>query len=106
MTDEKKPEWIKMKPAELEKIIVDLAKEGNEPAKIGLILRDKYAIPKAKLIGKKITKILVENNIKVKSEKEVVQSKIKKLESHIAKNHSDHPAKRSVTKKLWIVKKL
>ena len=53
-----KPAWVKMKLAEMEKIVVDLAGEGKSPAQIGLVLRDKYGIPKAKLVGKGIREIL------------------------------------------------
>ena len=51
-------EWLKIKPSEVENIVIDLYKKGNTPAKIGLILRDQHGIPKAKLIGKKISKII------------------------------------------------
>jgi len=93
--------WVKMKPAELEKIVVELAKEGNSPAKIGLILRDKYGVPKAKLIGKKISKILKENNLHYQSDEDIVNGKIKKLQNHISKNKHDHSATRALTRRLW-----
>jgi small subunit ribosomal protein S15 len=100
----KKPEWIKMKAAELEKIVVDLYKEGNSTAKIGLILRDKYGVPKAKLLGRKITKILNEAKVALRSEKQVIESGIAKLNAHIAKNKHDQPAKKRLIKQLWAVK--
>ena len=103
---ETKLDWMKTKPAELEKIVVDLAKQGETPAKIGIILRDKHGIPKAKLLGKKITKILKDNKLPVKNEKESVQDKIKNLEGHIAKNKKDNSAKKALTKDLWILRKL
>ena len=55
-TDDKKSKvvWTKMKQDEVEKIIVDLGKQGEKPAKIGMILRDKYGVPKTKIYGKKI----------------------------------------------------
>ena len=101
-----KPDWVKMKPAELEKIVVQLGKQGNNPAKIGIILRDKHGIPKAKLLGKRISQILIENNVKFKTEKEAMEAKIKNLESHIATRKHDKGAKRSLTKSLWAIKKL
>jgi small subunit ribosomal protein S15 len=102
----KKPSWIKVKPAELEKLIVDLAKEGNDPAKIGLILRDKHGIPKTRLFGKKISYILDEKGVKYKDEGKIIADKAEKLKSHISKNKHDHPASRSLTKKLWVLHKL
>lgn len=108
MAEEKaeKPDWIKMKPAELEKLIVELGKQGETPSTIGNILRDKHGIPKAKLLGKKISEILKEHKISFKTEKTITEEKIKSLEAHIAKHKHDKGAKRSMTKSLWAVKKL
>ncbi|MEI6731490.1 MAG: hypothetical protein WCK90_02295 [archaeon] len=103
---EAKPDWVKMKPAEVEKIIIDLANEGNAPAKIGTILRDKHGIPKVKLLGLKVIQVLHKAKVPVKAEVDIVLEKIKNVESHIAKNKHDYPAHRSHTKKLWIVNKL
>lgn len=96
-----KPSWVKMKPEELEKIIVDLAKKGNSPAQIGLILRDKHGVPKAKLLGKKITKVLDEHGVKYENDKDVVDKKVTGLKGHIEKNKHDHSATRALTRKLW-----
>ena len=49
-----KTDWIKMKPEEITKKIVELGKQGIQPEKIGLILRDEYGIPKVKMFGKKL----------------------------------------------------
>jgi small subunit ribosomal protein S15 len=96
-----KPSWVKMKPAELEKIIVELAKKGESLAKIGLILRDRHGLPKAKLLGKRIAQILKENGVKYESDKDVVDGKVSKLKSHLEKNKHDHSASRALTRKLW-----
>ena len=100
---EEKSSWIKIKRAELEKIIIELAKDGNTPANIGLILRDKYSIPKTKILGKKVTRVLKEANIRYKAEKDIVSKKVEKLKSHIEKNKYDQSAKRSLAKKLWLL---
>ena|SRR3989344_4999152 len=100
-----KPEWVKMKPAEVEKLVLELHKQGNTPAKIGLILRDQHGIPKVKVLGKRLTKILADNKITVNPEKDLLAKKMKNLEVHITKNKHDYPAQRSLTKKLWIAKK-
>lgn len=102
----KKSDWMKMKPAELEKIVVELYKKGESTAKIGLVLRDKYGIPKAKLLGKKLTKILIDAKVPVKSEKEAAQKKIDVLNKHIEKNKHDQPARKKLAKQLWAIKKL
>lgn len=98
-----KSNWIKVKPQELEKIVIDLAKQGNSPSKIGIILRDKHSVPKAKVLGKKITKILKENKIKYSTDKEIVGKKVENLKSHLGKNKYDQSAKRSLGKQLWLL---
>lgn len=102
---ETKQNWMTMKPAEIEKIVLELHKQGESPAKIGLILRDKYGIPKAKLLGKRVTQIIKDAKGTVVTEKEKVAEKIKNLESHRAKHKHDYSALRSLSKKMWIVGK-
>lgn len=101
-----KPNWVTIKPAELEKIVVELGKQGKLPAEIGMILRDQHGVPKAKLLGKRVAEILKEHNIQFKEEKEILQDKIKVLETHIKDKSHDYTAKRSLTKKLWTMHKL
>ncbi|MFH1520535.1 MAG: 30S ribosomal protein S15 [Candidatus Micrarchaeota archaeon] len=38
------PSWSTMKPAELKEYILKMAREGVPPAKIGILLRDQYAV--------------------------------------------------------------
>lgn len=101
-----KPNWIKMKPAELEKIVVDLAKKGEGLAKIGLILRDKHGVPKSRLFGKKISRILEDNNVIYKKEKDIFAARSENLKRHIERNKSDYPATRALTKNLWVLNKI
>ena len=103
---EAKPDWVKIKPAELEKIVIDLHKQENTPAKIGLILRDNHGIPKAKILGRKITRILKEAEIDFISEKALMKKKIEKIEKHISIHKHDYTAKRSLGKKLWAIHRL
>ena len=103
---EEKPTWITAKPADVEKLIIELAKKGESPEKIGLILRDQHGIPKAKLVGKKITQIIKEAKITLKSEKEKITQKIEKTRAHATKNKHDHPAGRSITKSLWALHRI
>jgi small subunit ribosomal protein S15 len=101
-----KPDWVKMKPAELEKLVLELHKSGLSPEKIGLVLRDKHGIPKAKLLGKKMSQILKENKLKTLSEKSLVEKKVERLNRHIAQHKHDPSAQRSLAKKLWVIHKL
>ena len=48
------PSWLKYKPAEVEKLVLKLAKEEKSSAEIGIILRDTYGIPNVKSITSKL----------------------------------------------------
>src|SRR3989344_4471477 len=98
---EKAPSWVKIKPEEVEKIVLDLAKRGESPSKIGIILRDQHGVPKTKLLGKKICQILKENNMEIQTDKFVVSNKIETLKKHIKDNKHDYSASKSLTKSLW-----
>lgn len=98
--------WVNLKPAEVEKIILDLAKKGETPSKIGIILRDEHGIPSVKsVLNKKIEKILQEKNAEYTSEKEIIESRIESLRKHIEANKKDHTATRALTKKLWALQR-
>lgn len=100
MTSKTQTDWVKIKPAEVEKMVVELAKAGNDPERIGLILRDQHGIPTVKVLGKKMKKILKENNIELDSEKKHIEIKSENLKKHIEKNKLDHNARRSLVKQL------
>jgi len=100
-----KADWTKMKQADVEKIIVDLGKQGMQPEKIGLILRDQHGIPQAKLLGLKVNKVLAKNKIIVDSQKNNLVKKIEKLGRHSEKNHHDYTAIRKAVMYSAILKK-
>jgi len=102
--DKKIPERAKVE--NIEEIIIALAKKEKSPAKIGLILKEKYGLTKTKAIGKKITKILKENNIEYDDDLIIVNKKISNLEEHIKKNKQDKRAKRELVKFIGLRKKL
>ncbi|MEK6915922.1 MAG: hypothetical protein AABW89_05275 [Nanoarchaeota archaeon] len=87
-----KADWTKITPSEVEKIIVDLGSKGIPPEKIGLILRDQHGVPKAKLLGIKINKVLIKNKINENSEKKNILKKIETLKKHSEKNKHDYTA--------------
>ncbi len=103
MEKEKKPEWVTLKPAEVEKLVVELGKGNQAPAKIGLILRDQHGVPDVKkLTGKTITAILHAASVNPPADTVRVKSKIDSLEKHIHHHKHDYTAKRSLTKTLWL----
>ena len=58
------PKWVKLTKDDIEKLVVELAKNKSSSATIGTVLRDSYGVPDAKVItGKSITQIMHENNI-------------------------------------------
>ena len=93
---EGKAEWAKMKPEEVEKIVVDLAKKGIPSEKIGLILRDEHGVPKARLFGKKIKQILKENNLYTNSELNNLKEKVERIKKHTQKHKHDFHSKKYI----------
>lgn len=58
------PDWVPMKPGEVEKLILKLREEGLPTAEIGIRLRDQHGVPSVKLVtGKSISRILRENGV-------------------------------------------
>lgn len=111
MTKAKKPEKEKKTPErakveDVTQIVVDLGRKGNTPSQIGIILKEKYGVPKAKLLGKKVTKILRENNIEYKDDLNFIEDKLKKIETHIGQNKQDKKSKREIVKYVSLKKRL
>ena len=107
VTEEKastaKPSWLKTKPAELQKLVLEMHKKGLTPAQIGLELRDKHGIPKAKVLGKRITEIIEESGSETDNDATLIEKKVDTLKGHLEKNKHDYSAQRSLTKKLWAI---
>ncbi|HIH20555.1 TPA: 30S ribosomal protein S15 [Candidatus Micrarchaeota archaeon] len=56
--------WVRADRKKVEELVTRMSKEGAEPAKIGLMLRDQHAIPDVKgVLGISIDKFLRENKI-------------------------------------------
>jgi small subunit ribosomal protein S15 len=89
---ESAPEWVSLLPREVEAKVVELAKEGKQPAVIGLILRDSYGIPSVQEVtGKKIQQILKDAGLAGKLPQDLqnlVQRAIA-LQEHLAANPRD-----------------
>ncbi|MEM1689144.1 MAG: 30S ribosomal protein S15 [Candidatus Hadarchaeales archaeon] len=84
---------------EVEKLVVKLAKEGNPPSKIGLILRDQYAVPSVREItGKTVKQILKEHGLMPKLPEDLanVIRKAVKLYDHLSKHKKDYKTKRAL----------
>jgi small subunit ribosomal protein S15 len=86
------PTWIPMLPRQVEAKVIELGKEGRQPAVIGLILRDSYGIPSVhEVTGKKVVQILNEAGITSKLPQDLfnlIQRAIE-LQEHLAANPRD-----------------
>ena len=93
------PAWCKYQPDEVIALVVKLAREGNPPSKIGIILRDQYGIPLVKpIVGKSITEILKENGLapSIPEDLENLLRKAARLRAHLEKHRKDVHNKRAL----------
>ena len=91
--------FVKVKPNEVVKIILDLSKNDTSKSKIGLILRDSYGIPSVKLLcGKSISEILKENKLSKEVPEDIsfLVKKYKNLKKHLETNTRDKHNKRGL----------
>lgn len=98
-SERKTPAWQKYKAAEVESLIVKLAKEGKTPSQIGLHLRDTYGIPDVKAtVKKKVLEILKEKNItsKLPEDLTALLRRVVALQKHMLKNKQDMSALRGI----------
>ncbi len=93
------PRWVKYKKKDIEELVVKLANEKHSSAAIGIILRDQYGIPDAKIIaGRSISKIVIENKL-YPAYPEDLMSLFKKaitLRGHLAKHKGDKHSKKGL----------
>ncbi len=86
------PSWVRLTTEEVEGIVVKLAKEGVPPSRIGVILRDQHAVPLVKtLTGKKLLKILRENNLAPAVPEDLANliEKARRMHRHLSVHRSD-----------------
>jgi small subunit ribosomal protein S15 len=95
---EKKADWVKLKPAEIEAVIVKLAKQGMGSAQIGLVLRDQYGVPNARMFTqKKIAGVMKEKGLYPKELPEDMFNLVRRavnLSNHLQKNKHDYTSLR------------
>jgi len=96
------PEWVPYSKQEVEEIILKLFKEGNNPSRIGLLLRDQYGVPDVRpIMGMKLTHVLEKNNVGLKLPEDLqnIINKSVALRSHLDKHKKDTHNRRSMN--LW-----
>lgn len=93
------PEWITMKPKEVERTVIRLSDEGYSTSTIGMKLRDQFGIPDVKLYtGKSILKILAENKRApdIPEDLRNLMRKAVNLGEHLSENRKDLSNKRAL----------
>ncbi len=95
------PEWMdKEKDAKwVEEKVIELAKTGNTPSMIGMILRDQYGVPLVKVIaGKKVMDIIRENSLErnVPEDLRNMIAKAATIRRHMEENKKDFVSKRGL----------
>ena len=94
-----KPAWVTIESKEVEELVLKLAGEGKSAAKIGLILRDSYAIPSVRLVtGKAIGQIIADNKLSGRLPEDLsdLMKRAVALEVHVRKNPKDAHNKRGL----------
>jgi len=88
----RKPRWVKRKKEEIEKLIVELAKQRHSYAMIGTIMRDRYGVPDVEVVtGKNINRILKEAGQTPELPDDMMNllKKAVNLREHLKKNKPD-----------------
>lgn len=93
------PRWVRYKKDEIEKLILNLSKEGKSSSEIGLILRDQFGIPLVKSVtGKTITQIMKDNKFYPEYPEDLFNliKQAVNLRGHLNRNKKDHTSKRGL----------
>jgi small subunit ribosomal protein S15 len=93
------PQWLDKDAQWIEKKIVELAKAGNSPSMIGMILRDQYGVPLVRVVtGKRILSILRENDLerRVPEDLRNMIAKATAIRKHLEEHKKDLVSKRGL----------
>lgn len=96
---EENPGWVPHDEEEIEKLIIDLRKQGRTASEVGVILRDQYGVPDVKLsLGKSITEVLEENDIspEIPEDLTALMEKAVNLKEHLDENSKDKSNRRGL----------
>lgn len=91
--------WLSHSRDQISSLAVELAMEGLSPSEIGIRLRDLHGIPLIKpVLGKSLTSVLIENNIKsdMPEDLDKLVRKALGLQKHLRVHNSDHRNVRSL----------
>lgn len=91
---------VKLKPQEIEKIVLKLSNEGMMPSKVGLVLRDQYGIPSTEeMTGKRVNQILAENKkaLEIPEDLFSLMKRAAKVRKHLEQAKKDNLGRRGLT---------
>ncbi len=89
---DKNPDWVQQSPAEIVELVAKLAGEGMTMAKIGLVLRDQYAVPDVRLAtGKSMKQLLADKGMKTELPEDLanLMKRAVELSNHLKGNPRD-----------------
>ncbi|MGA2971655.1 MAG: 30S ribosomal protein S15 [Candidatus Bathyarchaeia archaeon] len=95
----KAPTWCKYTPEEVEALVLKLSREGNSPSTIGMLMRDRYAVPLVKSLTGKNVQELLQTAKQAGALPEDLSALLKKADHvrrHLEKNRKDYVNKRSL----------
>ena len=90
------PSWVQISAADLTEQIVKMAKRGQSPSQIGVVLRDQYGIPQVKgVTGSKILRILKVQGVAPQLPEDLYHliKKAVNIRKHIEKFRADKDSK-------------
>ena len=94
-----RPSWVRMRPEEVEELVVSLYRKGYSPSMIGILLRDKYGIPMVKAItGKSILRILRERGLEPEIPEDLMNliRRALRVRRHLEEHPKDYHSKRGL----------
>ena len=86
------PKWVQQSPGEIMDLVAKLAGEGMSMAKLGLVLRDQYAIPNVRLAtGKSVKEICADKGIKFElpEDLQALMKRAVQMSDHVTRNPKD-----------------
>ena len=90
------PSWVQISAGDLTEQIVKMAKRGQSPSQIGVVLRDQYGIPQVKgVTGSKILRVLKVNGVAPQLPEDLYHliKKAVNIRKHIEKFRADKDGK-------------
>jgi small subunit ribosomal protein S15 len=93
------PKWLNYKKEDVEKLVVELAKQKYDSGQVGLILRNQYGIPDVKTITKKtISEIIKEHKLYPEIPEDLLRmlKKAVSLREHLLRYKRDMHSKRGL----------